>query len=788
MIFNKSLNEGLYRRFDGISDFFKSKIGVKNFIFVVLSLLLANQGFLNTQSPFSFVLFGVASVFNVPLILVLISSVLSLVIGTVTFSTIAKLFVFFAVFTFITAILNIEGISRKNSVFIKFGMSYILVDSIFNFINGTFFTNIFANASNVIIVSILYFLFVAGIYVMINIGKGFVFSKEETISMIVTIAMCLTVFSNIEIFGYTITNILIIALILIYGWKNGSINACSAGLITGLLLTCMSNATMSFVVALAFSGLVAGVFGRFGKVSVVISFIIGNVIIAYYTSNFSELTMRASEILFASISLLFMPKILEEKIGNLFNKNETLQKAYENMLGSSNDAKNKIDAISKVFGELSEITVENDAKSRLETREVIKKYLVEYIENTCIDCKNRKNCIEDSKLDMVVEYISTKLENNEEIDKSMLIYDCDISQKMVDDIKEIYSGMKIMRILKKREEENSQKLSTRYKEVSKILSNVANNINLKVPEIYDKKHSKLREELKFYGFVVYEDDYKNEKGNIEYTFVTDILTNIDKQKKQIISLASQILEQNVSVKLILNSSKKEKSKIKLVTIPDYEAISSIISMTKTDEDVSGDSYLSMELDDLKMLNVISDGAGSGKEAAKCSQTVINMLEKLLSSGFDESKAIEIINSVIKSKGDENSFSTLDAFIFDLKTSQSLFVKVGAAPTYILSNGMITTVNNINIPLGLVDNTNYLPISKKLDDGDIVVQISDGVISDETDKNNNFLTKYLKGIDIFKTSKQITEDIRRVILKENKNILNDDFTVIVTKIKKVSNNK
>lgn len=783
MIYSKSLNDNFSLKFEKIKDFLSEKIGFKNILFVLISLLLANQGFLNNTSPFSFVLLGVASVFNVPLILVLLSSVLSLLIGKVAFATIAKILVFFLFFSVITVALNIEGMTRKNSVFIKFLASYILVDSIFNFANGTFFTNLFANMSNALIELILYFILVSGVYVIINIKKGFVFSKEETISMIVTIAMCFTVFSNIEVFGHTITNVCIIALILIYGWKNGSVYACMAAVITGLLLTCILNVSMGFIVILAFSGIISGIFGKFGKIAVVASFVVGNLLIAYYSSNFSEITTQLSEILMASLVLLFMPKSVEESLDKLFNKNNTLQKAYENMLGSSTDAKNKIDAISKVFGDLGDITsLDQDPENKLETREVIKKYIKDYIENTCIDCKNRKNCMDEEKLDIVSDYISTKLENNEEIDASMLVSECDISANIVNDIKEVYSSMKVMRILKRKEKEEASKISNKYKEMSKILSNVASSIKIDFPKVYDKNHQKIREELKFYGYVVYEDDYKEENGNVEYVFVTDILTNIEKQKKQIVSIISQILEKNVSVKLILNSSKSERSKIKLVTKPSFESISAICSETKTGSEFSGDSYLSMELEDLKTLHVISDGVGSGIEASKCSQTVINMLEKLLKGGFDEVKSIEIINSILKSKEDETSFASLDVFVFDLKTALATFIKIGAAPTYVVSSGNIATINNMTIPLGLVDSSTYLPIIKELKDLDIVVQVSDGVIPDDMDKNDNFLTTYLRTLDTSKSVKQITDEIRKVILKEKKNILNDDFTVIVTKIK------
>ena len=782
MILSKYFDSDVSLRIENVFKNVKSKIHFKSIIFIILSFLLANQTFIGSISPFIFVLLGVASVFNVPLILVLVSSVISLAIQDIQAIMLAKLLSFFIAFTLLTALVNIEGISRKYSVFIKFIISFIGIDFIFNIINGTFFTDIFQNVGNILIVSILYFIFVAGLYVILNARKGYVFAKEESISMVIVLAMALTCFSNLSLFGYSIVNILILILILVYGWKNGAVSACSAGLIVGLLLTCIMDVSMSYVVALSFSGLIAGVFSKLGKVAIVIAFIVGNIYISYYTSNFSELSMRISEILVASLALLFIPKNLEKKIGNLFNKNRTLDGAYENILDSATNLQDKIGAISDVFDSLSDITLELTKEDEKETRNVIKSYILNYVENSCIDCNKRKECVNDEKLNIMVDYIANKLENNEKIDKSMLLYECEFSDKIIEDINEIYNNMKIMRVLKQKEKENKDKLSRQYKEVSKILNNVSKSIK-NPPAVCDETQKKLRDELKFYGYIVYEDDFKKDDKNIEYTFVTDILTNIDKQKKQIIELASNILEQSMTIKLILNSSKKEKSKIKLVSIPEYEVEVSLLHETKSGEDISGDSYLLVELEDLKQVNVLSDGAGSGKMAAKGSQTVINILEKLLNSGFDEKKAVEIINSVIKIKENDTSYSTLDAFIFNLKNAEAEFIKLGAAPTYVLQDGKITTISNLNIPLGLLKDTDYLPITKKLHDGAIVLQITDGIVNENLDKTNNYITNYLQNLDITKSAKQITDELHRVIIKENKNLLNDDMTAVVTKIKK-----
>lgn len=780
MIYNKYLDEETNEKVSSALNSIKRVINIKNIIFVLISLVLSSQNFISEFFPFSFVMLGVASVFNVPLILVLVSSVIGIGISNIGSEALFMLLGFFVLFSLITALLNIEGISKRYSVFIKFMISSVLVMLVTNFIKGILFSAILSSLSNLVILAILYFVFVSGMYILTNLGKGYIYSTEENIAMIVVVALSLTVLKNVNILGFSLLNIILMTLILIYGWKNGAIIGATAGFVVGFCMTGITTVSMSFIVALAFSGFISGILRKLGKVSVIVGFVLGNIYISYYANGLSELTVLMSEMLIASVSLLFMPKALEVKLDKLFNQNRTLEEPYNNILDTTADVKEKIGAVSEVFDNLADITIENTPESAKETRDVLKRYILNYVDNKCIGCNNKNECIEKENLDLTIDYLATKLEYNEDIEKRMLKFDCDHSDEIIDDIYDVYNSMKLMRIIKQKENENSVKLSNQYKEVSKILSNIAKNIKSN-SIVKEKSQSKLRDELKFYGYTIYEDNFKREGKNIEYVFVTDILTDIATQKEQIIEIASDILEQSMTIKLILNSSKNEKSKIKLVSIPAYEVKVGISSSTKTGENVSGDSYLSMELQDLKQMTIISDGAGSGEVAAKGSSTVINMLEKLLSGGFSEDKAIEIINSVVKLKGNDDIFSTLDAIIINLKTAEAEFIKVGAAPTYILEDGKITTINKTNVPIGILKDTDYVPLCKKLKDKDIIVQISDGVVADTININCNYITEYLQTVDVEKSAKNIADDINKLVLLENKNDLKDDVTIIVSKI-------
>ena len=73
--------------------------------------------------------------------------------------------------------------------------------------------------------------------------------------------------------------------------------------------------------------------------------------------------------------------------------------------------------------------------------------------------------------------------------------------------------------------------------------------------------------------------------------------------------------------------------------------------------VSGDSNLDVQLKDGKQMLAISDGMGSGISANKSSNTVIDMLQKLLSNGFNKEVSIGLINSSINSISEYNKHAS-----------------------------------------------------------------------------------------------------------------------------------
>lgn len=119
--------------------------------------------------------------------------------------------------------------------------------------------------------------------------------------------------------------------------------------------------------------------------------------------------------------------------------------------------------------------------------------------------------------------------------------------------------------------------------------------------------------------------------------------------------------------------------------------------TKSGMAISGDSSVETRLDDGKYLIALSDGMGSGEEAKKSSILAVNMLSRMLSSGFDKDTSLELINSSMYINSKEDSYATLDVAILDLFAGNMEFMKNGACPSFIKNKKNVNVIKSVSLP-------------------------------------------------------------------------------------------
>lgn len=147
--------------------------------------------------------------------------------------------------------------------------------------------------------------------------------------------------------------------------------------------------------------------------------------------------------------------------------------------------------------------------------------------------------------------------------------------------------------------------------------------------------------------------------------------------------------------------------------------------------ICGDSVSAFAGGDGYFRAMISDGMGSGNEAAFTSGTVTMFLEHLLSSGVKMKNAISIVNSFLRERRIESS-ATVDIMELDLIRGGAQFVKSGAAPSFVLRQGRLFKLRSRTVPIGILPSADAEMISFAVKPGDIIVMMSDGVTQTNED--------------------------------------------------------
>lgn len=128
----------------------------------------------------------------------------------------------------------------------------------------------------------------------------------------------------------------------------------------------------------------------------------------------------------------------------------------------------------------------------------------------------------------------------------------------------------------------------------------------------------------------------------------------------------------------------------------------------------------------KFALIISDGMGKGKRAAAESLLVVRTMLTLLKCGASAESVLKLINTIMMIKDDMDSFATVDLILIDKVKARAKFYKIGAAPTLIRRKDGIEEVMLSAIPLGMVNGLRINFVETRLQPGELILMMSDGI--------------------------------------------------------------
>ena len=785
------------RKLNILSNIFtKNKIALYAIVFMVSTIGMGQD-----ISTFSIAIVAACIGAGIPILGV---AIFGLIGNIVTFGTsgalnyMVTMLVLIITMFIIKPLYNEENRNEKMKLSLNVFLCIFLLQIIKLFGTGLTIYDGLMTITSALVTTVFYKIFVNSIVVIQEYDERNAFSIEEVMGASLLLAISVSALGEFSIYGFSIRNILSILIVLVLGWKNGILVGTTSGVAIGVTLGIIAGTEPIMIAAYAISGMISGVLNRFGKIGVIIGFMIGAGILAYISNGGTSELILFKEILIASIGLLAVPKNIQINIEEFLGKSNLLPVSPAGTLTRSkeNETADKLNNVSSALKDIA-----NTYKDSINEDEIL-------VSNRNIFISELLNQLDNKKDNMLYEDL-TKMENNiteeifnilvkkQKIDRKDLLEtfvkfnsfivgfeDTEISEYLEKNIEEaitcINNAYKISKsnfVLQKKLSENKKTMSTQLGEVSKAISDIAEDIKQDI-QIDNKFRGQKQEILALISQlnIQLEDirikKEKNHRFHVDIVLAISEVSNSKKEKIQ--RIVSNVMKVPMSL-----CKGQEDNVLSFVAEDKYTINIGMANTTKKGNVVSGDSTLKVRLQDGKYLIAISDGMGSGVDAAKSSILALNMLQKLLSSGFDKDISIELINSTILNSSEKEIFATLDIAIVDLYTGNIEFMKNGACPTYIKNKKKVNLVKSLTLPTGIIDNVDLSLYDKDIENNDIIVMCSDGILDSNVEyKNKELWVKYLLEDLETEDSQKIADLILNEAIDNNFGVAKDDMSVIV----------
>lgn len=663
--------------------------------------------------------------------------------------------------------------------------------------------DVLASITLSIIALVFYKIFVNSIVVVQEFYEKRAFSIEEVIGASLMIAIAVGGIGDFNVAGFSIRNILSILIVMVLGWKNGMLIGTTSGVTIGVTLGVITNSEPIMIAAYAISGMIAGILNRFGKIGVVVGFALGNILLAYVANGYTVELIHFKEILIASIGLLFVPKTLQIDIEEFTGKSKLLPSMSDRALNKSKEVAESLNNVSNAINEMATTyrgqddldAVEKDNISSDENKEIFIGELLNNLEPYKDNMLYDDIAKADGEIDNEIFELLLEKQEISRKDLLQIFANCNsyivgaednkISKQLEGNIMQIvrtinvsYKVAKSNFIWKKKEEQTKKNISNQLKNVSNAIKSMAKDIekDIKAEEKYQAERLEIVDLLRQRDIEVQDIMIKKDNRFIVEIYLTRLLENT--KLEQIAEILTNILKEPI----VLNAEATVGKKIVYLSDDKYIMTIGMAQETKNNSKQSGDSILNIRLKDGKYLVAISDGMGSGKEAKNSSNQTLRLLENLLVSGFDKKASLDLINNALMNQNKE-TFATLDIAIVDLYEGNVEFIKSAACPTYIKKNKRVQMIRANSLPTGILEESKLETFDKDINDGEIVVLCSDGILDSNVEyKNKELWIKYLLE-DIETTN---TQKIANLILEEsvdnNYGIAKDDMSVVAFKFR------
>lgn len=198
--------------------------------------------------------------------------------------------------------------------------------------------------------------------------------------------------------------------------------------------------------------------------------------------------------------------------------------------------------------------------------------------------------------------------------------------------------------------------------------------------------------------------------------------------------------------------------------------------------VSGDYYHFIYEKDVSIGVAVADIIGKGVPAALCMSMIKYAMDSIPEQKLRPHTLLENLNKVVEQNISDNMFITMVFGAYDLKSHAFVYAGAGHEPGFYYSykDNQFEDLNTKGLVLGLTKKTTYQEYCRRVEKGDIIILLSDGVTDCRTTEGfveRGDIEKLIRNY-VHLPAQEIAESVYGELEKLQNFKLKDDFTLMI----------
>ena len=556
--------------------------------------------------------------------------------------------------------------------------------------------------------------------------KAFLTTKQ-TVSLFFLVGTLLVALSGVTVLeGLSLGRALGVLCVLALAHSGGLGLGAAAGVAVGLGMDLAAGGSGFYTMAYGFSGFLAGAGWRQGRLFGAISFAVYHAVAVLWIWELGPYISSLYEVFLASVLFLLLPRRFLTALTPLVRPG-----GEEGMAGLARYAGQRLEATAGAFRRVRD-SLRAAFPPREPNDEDPSTIFDRTAERVCGRCALRNTCWEH-------DYISTYNALNDALPAMMergkgeagdfpawFASRCLIFPSFLQTANEELSALRYRRQYKARLRDNRGAVCRQYETLADILTTAAAELSVELtPDPLRRRQ--LKQHLAAQGLEAEGTVYYDAAGHLRCEVTGAGAKRLAREGE------ARRLGQLMGVPLVC--CEETCDRVVFREQEAFKAVAGVAARRREGQTESGDTGTWFKGEDGSLFVLLCDGMGSGGEAHRESALAVELLEGFLRTGMDPAAALRTVNGALALKNEETgAFTTVDLLRLDLFTGAGEVCKLGAAPTFVRRDGVVSRITGAALPAGLTDGQGVGPdvTGLELKAGDVVLLLSDGVADAEED--------------------------------------------------------